>query len=260
MNLSTWIDRIPLTVLFGLTLVFVLLAIGSGTRLSKIRHDHSTGGESIGSVVGATLGLLAFMLAFTFNMAANRYDARKQLLMDEVSAIGTAYLRASLLPQPYVIDVRILLRRYVDLRARAAREPDTLMDAIAKSEAIQDQLWSGMEKMVTNQPVSISQSLFIQSLNEMIDLHGKRVIVGLQFRIPSTIWSGLYVVAALAMIAVGYQFGQSHQRQILVNIVLAMAFASVIVLIADLDRASEGTVQVNQQPLFELQQKLHASP
>ena len=88
------------------------------------------------------------------------------------------------------------------------------------------------------------------------ELHGKRVTVGLQFRIPGTIWLGLYAVSGLAMIAVGYQFGQSRQRQLLFGFILAAAFSSVIGLIADLDRSAEGTIKVDQQPVKDLYEQL----
>ncbi len=85
------------------------------------RPEHETD-ASLGTVVGATLGLLAFMLAFAFGVAAERLQARKQLLLDEVNAIGTTYLRAGLLLEPHQREMRRLLREHVDLRANPARE------------------------------------------------------------------------------------------------------------------------------------------
>ena len=258
MDVTAWVDHLSMPVWFVLTVVFVFLAIGTGMGLNRLTKGHGTEGE-IGSVVGATLGLLAFMLAFTFSMAANRFDARKQFFLEEINAIGTAYLRAGLLPQPYATNIRALLREYVDLRVRLVRGQIAVKEAIARSEKIQDQLWTDTEKLVGNQSATISESMFIRSLNEVIDLQEKRVTVGLYFRIPRTIWAGLYAVSGLAMIAVGYQFGGSGARQFLIYTVLALAFSSVILLIADLDRAAQGTVLVNQQPLFNLQKKIHAS-
>ena len=260
MNILPWIDRIPMPVLFMLTLAFVFLAINGGIRLGLIRRERSKELESIGTVVGATLGLLAFMLAFTFNMTANRYDERKQLFLDDINTIGTVYLRAALMPEPYATEIRTLLREYVDIRAKAARDPDKLREAIRSSEVIHDLLWQKTEEMIATLHVTPMHALFVEALNEMIDLHGKRVSIGSHFRIPGIIWMGLYVVAILAMVTVGYQFGQAKQRQLLVNFILALTFSSVIMLIVDLDRALEGSVKVNQQMLFHLQEKLQASP
>ena len=58
------------------------------------------------------------------------------------------------------------------------------------------------------------------------------------------------------MMTVGYQFGQLGQRQTLVVLALALAFSAVIMLITDLDRAAEGTVQLSQEPMLVLQQRL----
>jgi hypothetical protein len=260
----TWFDRLPLPAVFILTVAFVMVAIALGVRLAAISRKSAAGkGEGlIGSAVGATLGMLAFILAFTFGMTASRFDARKQLLLDEVNAIGTAYLRAGLLPQPYQSQMRTLLRDYVDVRADFARSPETLASAMKQSEALHDRMWSLTERMTARERTSIAQGLFIQSLNDVIDIHSKRVVVGLQYRVPSTIWFGLYGVAALAMVVVGYQyqFGQSRLQRLTLSTLLALAFSAVILLIADLDRSGEGSVKVNQQPLFELQQKLRTSP
>jgi len=261
-DFSTWFDRLPLGAVFVLTVGFVLLAIMLGVRLGRLGRERSAseGAEAIGSVVGATLGLLAFILAFTFGMTASRYDMRKQLLLDEANAIGTTYLRVGLLGETHRPEMRALLREYVDKRVGAAQDPRTLPEAIQRSEAIHDLLWARVEQMNAQAPASVTQALFIESLNETIDLHTKRITVGRGYRVPATIWLGLYMVSALAMIAVGYQFAQSRHRHLLVSVMLALAFSSVLVLIADLDRASEGTVRLNQQPLLDLQRKIHAGP
>lgn len=38
------------------------------------------------------------MLAFTFGLAASRFDARRQIVVEEANAMATTYLRAGLLP------------------------------------------------------------------------------------------------------------------------------------------------------------------
>lgn len=239
-------------------MVFVLLTIGTGVWAGFRLRGTPT--ESMGSVVGATLGLLAFLLAFTFNMTATRFDERKKLLLEEVNAIGTCYLRAGLLGEPFVTEVRGLVRTYVKLRVDSARDPALLPQVIAESETIHDRLWAMVESMLADRPATIRDSLFVQSLNDVIDLHQDRIAVGLQFRIPTTIWVGLYAVAGLSMLVVGFQFGQARQRPLAMIVLLALAFSAVCTLIVDLDRASEGTVSVDQQALFDLQKKVSSVP
>jgi len=249
----------PIIAVFGCTILFVVFCKFFGMGLAARVKTPLAREESVGSVVGATVGLLAFMLAFTFNMTANRFDARKQLVLDEANAIETTYLRAGLLPEEFTAPARALLREYVDLRVRAARDRTTLDASLARSEAIHDELWASVEDMFSEAPAPISYSLFVNSLNEMIDVHAERVTVAVRQGIPGAIWMGLYLVAGLAMIAVGYQTGKGGQRPYLVNTVLALAFSVVILLILDLDRSWEGAVRVDQQPLIDLQKKLGAA-
>ena len=103
-----------------------------------------------------------------------------------------------------------------------------------------------------------STHLFISSLNEMIDLHTSRLTV-FRYHIPPPIWCTLYFITILSMATVGYQIGLSGKKAFKVGIVLAMTFSAVVFLVADLDRATEGHLQVSQRPMFELQQKLHMS-
>jgi hypothetical protein len=96
------LDAFPLWGLFTVTIVVILLAIEGGYRLGRWR-SHRTDQEKetpVGAAVAAGLGLLALLVAFTFGLAASRFEARREVLLDEVNAIGTAYLRAGLLPEP----------------------------------------------------------------------------------------------------------------------------------------------------------------
>ena len=260
MNTLSWFDHLPLLAIFVLTVVFVFLSILGGIRLGTIMKQPDEEATSIGSIVGASLGLLAFLLAFTFNMAANRFDQRKQLLMDDVNAVATAYRRAGMLPQAYEENARALVREYLDLRVLAAQEPDKLKELIARSEEIQNQLWSDIEKMAEQERLSLSHSLFIQAVNQMYEIQAKRVMLGLQYRVPGAIWFGLYLIAAMAMVTVGYQSSLAKRHRYTVYLVLAIAFSAVMLMIFDLDRASGGLVTLSHQPFFELQQKISAMP
>ena len=87
--------------LFIAILLVVLLSVECGYRLGKFRRSRTELEKDapVGTIVGATLGLLAFILAFTFGLAAARFDTRRQVLLDEANAIGTTYLRAGMLPE-----------------------------------------------------------------------------------------------------------------------------------------------------------------
>src|SRR5205807_1701661 len=149
-------------------LFVVLISVECGYRLGKYRRSrHEQEKQApVGTMVGATLGLLAFILAFTFGLAAQRFDTRRQVLLDEANAIGTTYLRAAMLPERGE-ELRSLLRKYVEVRLDAVRFDD-VSAGIRESEALQNELWSNTVDLARKSPDSIVVGLFVQSLNELI--------------------------------------------------------------------------------------------
>ena len=254
---TTILDAVPLWGLLPIIVVLVLATIEGGYRLGSYRHRRSDREKDapVGAMVGTTLGLLAFMLAFTFGMAASRFDTRKQLVLDEANAIGTTYLRTAMLPEERD-DIRAFLRSYVDARLEAVRS-DRVAEAILRSEEIQGQVWSAATRVGLHHPDSIVVGLFVQSLNELIDIHAKRVTAGLRNRIPGAIWMALLTIATLSLGAMGYHIGLVGTTRSLAIIVVAVSFSAVIALIADLDRPQEGTLTVSQQALIDLQQSMN---
>ena len=251
------LDALPLWGLFIATLLLVLLAVEGGYRLGTYRRSRSEQEKEapVGAMVGATLGLLAFMLAFTFGLAAARFDTRKQVLLDEANAIGTTYLRAGMLPDRREA-IRALLRDYVDTRLEAVLS-GKIAAGIRRSEHLQDQLWAQAVAVGENNPNSIVVGLFVESLNEVIDLHAKRVTAGLRNRIPGAIWVALFTVAVLSLGAMGYHAGLVGTSRSLAVLAVALTFSAVIGLIADLDRPQEGVLKVSQQALMDLRQSMH---
>jgi hypothetical protein len=254
------LQKLPLWGVFLCTMVLVLASIEVGFRVGRVRGRRGEDAvqEPIGAMVGAVLGLLAFMLAFTFGITSSRFEARKSLLLDEVNAIGTAWLRAGLLSEPHRSDAQRLFREYVDIRVDLMQHPRHLRAVLARSDSIQGALWSHAVGLAHEDRSSEVYALFTESLNTVFDLQTSRVTVGIQYRIPDTIWVMLGLLTVVAMLAVGYQFGVAGRRGFTSGVVLAVAFSAVILLVADLDRAQEGSLRINQQPMLELQQKLHA--
>lgn len=250
------IDVLPLWGLFVAVLLLVLLSVEGGYRLGRYRRSRS-GQEAeapVGAMVGATMGLLAFILAFTFGAAAERFDSRRQIVLDEANAIGTTYLRAGMLPSRRD-EVRLLLRQYVDVRLEGVRTKQ-VAEGIRRSEQLQEQLWAQAVALGEGHPASIVVGLFVQSLNEVIDLHAKRVTASIRNRIPGAIWLALLAVAVLALASMGYHIGIAGTGRSPAQVAVAVTFAVVIGLIADLDRPQEGSLTVSQQALVDLRQSM----
>jgi hypothetical protein len=253
------LDFLPLWLLFLATCALAWLCVEGGYRFGKWRHERAAEEKEtpVGAMVASILGLLAFLLAFTFGLAATRFDARRQTVLEEANAIGTTYLRARLLPEPHRTEVARLLREYVDVRVRGIQERK-VAEALTRSEELQEAIWSEAVKASKNKEANpVMTSLFIQSLNEMIDVHAKRILVGMRSRIPLSIWVGLFALALLSMVGVGYQAGLSATRRSPAMAALVLAFAGVLFLIADLDRSHEGFLTVSQEAMLDLQRTMH---
>jgi hypothetical protein len=250
------LDSLPLWAVFGITVVLIFLAVETGFRVGRWRRRRAEPEKEtpVGTVVAASLGLLAFLLAFTFGMAASRFDARQTLVIDEANALGTTYLRAALLPEPHRTEIRKLLRDYVDLRLEAVQR-GMVGPALARSKKLQGRLWAQAVIVGEKNPTPVT-ALFIQSLNQVIDLHAEWVEIGMRHRVPLTIWGALYFMAILAMAEVGYHAGLSSTTRTPATLALVVMFSGVLWLIADLDRPQEGLLRACQQAMIDLQKSL----
>lgn len=247
------LDSYPLWLLFCGTVVIVCIAVEVGYQLGLYRRKHAPELDTpVNAMVAAMLGLLAFMLAFTFGMAVSRYDERRHTVLDDANAIGTTFLRAGLLLEPERSEVRRLLRDYVDNRLSNV-EQEQIGEVLAKSNDLQNKLWLHAATIAGQDTHSIVAELFIQSLNEMIDLHAKSVKVTLRSRIPTIVWMSLFFVALLTMTTMGFHEGVSGSRRSLASFAVVVAFSIILFLIFDLDRPREGLVRVSQQSLQDLQ-------
>jgi hypothetical protein len=253
MMTTSALDILPLWSVFATSLAAILLSAEIGHRLGHARHKRAEHEKepTVGAIVAAELGLLAFLLAFTFSLAASWFQSRRETLLDESNAIGTTFLRAKMLPEPEGSQTRQLLRNYVDARIAAVRD-GTVESAIQHSIELQDKLWAAATTVAAKDPRSIPTGLFIQSLNEVIDLHAKRLLVALRSRIPTVVWAVLFAVAILSFGSMGYAGGLTGARRSPAVLAVALIFAAVIWLVIDLDRPQEGLLRVSQQPMIEL--------
>jgi hypothetical protein len=253
-------DKIfAIALMFLIPFIAVLVPILLGQRYGQYRKKKSEDvpHAPIGSVVGAAFGLLAFMLAITFQIAANRYDTRKQLLLEEVTNIRTSWLRAGLIPEPYRSNTKKFLVEYVDLRVDLANDFSKLNAGLSRSQQILDSLWKYTEALAEQDRSSEVYALYTTSVNDIINSYNQRVSVSLQYRIPPAVLFVLFIISFVSMFVLGYQFGISGKGNLRLIILLSVIFAIVMFLILALDQPEKGLATINQKPMFTLQQQLH---
>ena len=254
---SRWMDDMPIFVPFLASVLILMLACEVGHQFGGWvrRSTGKTPSSSLaGGSLGSVLGLLALILAFTFGMAEDRYGARKALVLEEANAVGTAWLRADLLHEPHRSECKRLLHEYVDVRLEAVRSGDVeqLAAAAQHSAEIHQRLWAHVTEAAHDKRDSVMIGLMVASLNDVIDLHSKRISAALRNRIPEAIWSTLYWVACVCTGLLGFLGGTQNQRSLLVGLALMVTFSFVMVLIMDLDRPQQHAFTVNQAALEDL--------
>jgi hypothetical protein len=195
-------------------------------------------------------------------MAVSRFEARKQLVVEESNAIGTSYLRVQLIPPPEGTEISDCLRDYVDLRLQYSLASTELDDrqkaARARAARLQDNFWSRAAAFAQKDPRSVTAGLLLQSLNDVIDLEAARFAASMN-HVPETVILVVGFVAILSAAMVGYLFGLGNQRHLLSTVTMAVAITAVLLVIVDLDRPDRGLIQISQQPLIDVQSRLHTT-
>lgn len=248
----------------GVFLAFVLgalLAYECGYRVGRWWQNR-TPEEKEGPtpmIVGSLLALLAFLLAITMGMASDRFEVRRGLVLAEANAVGTVYLRAGYLPDPASSQIRKLLRKYVPLRIWNYDLAEAEIRArIAQSVELHSKLWSVAEELARTAPESHPVALFIESLNQTIDLHQSRVAGATYGRVPETVLLLLFISSILTLTMVGYSAGLRLRRSPLAAVIMILFLGAVLTLVVDLDRPREGFLTANQQPLIDLAEQIDA--
>jgi len=240
---------LPIWGIFIATLLFVLLSVESGYQWARYKRRSEVEKEApIGAMVGATLGLLAFILAFTFGMAADSFHNRKEALLDEANAIRTTYLLADVIPEPHRTEVRRILREYAEERLQWVGVEK--IQGGRSADALLNQLWAQAAVVGAQNPGGVD--VFLSSVNKVIELCQERVMVRERSRIPGAFWAVLYLITIFAHAAMGYHGGVAGTNRSPVTVLVAIAFAAVIMLILDLDRPGQGWINVSQQAMIDL--------
>jgi hypothetical protein len=259
-------DAIPIWALAVLTTLAVLAAIEAGYQLGKFAHRRSEEEKEspVTAISGTVLGLVAFMLALTFGIVFNRYDALKELVKEEANAIGTAWLRSDFLPEPDRAEAKGLLREYLEKSLAVVlsedSDPERFKRSVSETQGIQNRLWGMAVANARRDMNSDVAALYIESLNEVIDIRAHRIAVGFHARMPKAIWVVLICITCLGMMGVGYQTGIAGSRRSMARPILALSFAFVIALIASLDRPLSGVISVSQQSQVDLLASMKTRP
>lgn len=249
----------PLWLVGLIVIALCLLAREAGSLLFRFLgkrklapgNYNKQGDEAGGSDVGTVFGLLAFVLAFTFSIALDRFDTRRSLVGEEANAIGTTYRRAELFDEPDRSLMQQTLRAYAHTRIAPPDSSDREVEARARySRALREQFWT--EARVAILPVRDTErgSYFVESVNEMLEVGDRREYAG-RAHVPSRILDAtlLYLLISAGML--GYARSEKGGGR-LGSTVLLILFVLVIMLVLDIDHPRSGSIMVPQRAIEDL--------
>src|SRR5215813_1861526 len=233
-------------------LVFVLsffgLALSAwiGVLFSRNRGVEAQVREDFGIVLGATLTLLGLIVGFTFSMALNRYDQRKNYEEEEANAIGTEYLRAGLLPAADAAKVRSLLLNYLDQRILfyETRDEQQLSKIDAQTAKLQAELWSAVQAPAAAQPNQVV-ALAVSGMNDVLNSQGYTQAAWWN-RIPFAAWGLMAAIAICSVALVGYG-ARNPKAESKLLLILPLVVSIAFFLIADFDSSRRGLIHVEPQ-------------
>jgi hypothetical protein len=157
-----------------------------------------------------------------------------------------------MLPQPAQGTILSLLREYAVVRAGLGipYDPSKMERDTSRSLDLQTRLWQQATAVTAASPQSLPAFRFVAPLNEMNNVHERR-LTALRNHVPVEVALMLLGVGMVALGFAGYHAGLTRGRRHPANLLMGLTVAMVMILIADLDRPHRGLIEVPVQPLLD---------
>jgi hypothetical protein len=226
----------------------VLLEVGRRIGIHRLRTNPEGAREGLGAAEGAIFALLGLLIAFTFSGAAARFDQRRNLIVEEANAIGTAYLRVDLVAPDLQPALRDTFRRYLTARLDVYRKiPDmaAVEAAIAEVNRLQKDIW--------DQAVAASRAprshpnvtvLLLPALNAMIDITTTR-LMATRMHPPVIIFGMLVAIALAGALLAGHGMATAKTRSWPHVLAFAAAVAAAVYVILEIEYPRLGLIRVD---------------
>jgi hypothetical protein len=246
-------------VAIGIVLLLSTIAsasIGSWLRSRGTSNQGEEKNSHEGYIVSAVLGLLALLMGFTFSLAIERFETRRNYVLEDANAIGTAYLRAQLLGEPHRSRLSKLLIAYTDNMIVISKlPPDEARKLLAADDRLLNDIWAATAAAFDSIKGLDFSSTFVDSMNAMIDLDSSRR-ASRQAHVPSEVLAVLFVYLIGTAGVLGYVLGFGRTRFAAAFLLLLLCLS--LLLIIDIDRATTGGIAESQGPMEALAKSLHA--
>lgn len=243
----------PLALIGGVILLLLIGCVEFGYRgrawLERRGAAPTQHGEGESFLLTAALGVLAILLGFTFSMALDRYEARRNLVTDEAVALSETWLHVELMPEPQRTSTLRDLRSYVGHRVAWSESNSERPDPTVI--ALQLRLWRAASQLPRGSGPEFLGPDLRASLRESFSLAQQRAAARAG-HVPERVLWVLLLYTALSAVLLGYVLRPTRTHHRTAASVLMLLLSISLVLILDSDRPRSGAVQVSQQPMEQL--------
>src|SRR5262245_1502751 len=236
----------------GLLAALMVAAWSVGRRWGK--SGRARAAEPTDSRLGdASLAILGLLLAFTFSMALNKYDRRRDALVNDSSAIGDLYTCASLLPEPVRTTLQTVIRDYTRLRVDVGNTPSPSDEDVARMIARFDAIHARLTDLVRDAiaagpPIAVPLT---QALNEVQTSQAIR-LAAIRDRLPAETMLLLAVSACLTSALVGREQAASKKPSLAGTAAFIIIVSLTVCVTVDLNHPTRGVIRTNQEPMQRL--------
>lgn len=236
---------------FLLACMFVMIEIGWKVGLHFSRKFGIKKIDAGDTFLAAIFGLLALLIALTFSGASDRFDKRRDLIAQEVSAIGTAYQSVDLLAKKDQPQIRELFKKYIDTRINLYKDNDTLSELhlekkVAARNAIGDEIWKAAVQAVedTAYPQKLVAAQILPELSDMFTASENQRLTS-KFHPPPIVMQALILLSLIGSLIAGYNMGIEKKRDWLLSIIFVVLMSGTIYIIMELEYPRLGKVSLN---------------
>ncbi len=236
---------------------FLLLAsIRVGRYLGRHGGQDEKGTAGSAAIEASVFALLGLLIAFTFSGAAQRMADRRNLLVSEVNAIGTAWLRIDLLESADQPLLRDQFRRYVDERVNYYRHVADLeaRDRIAtRVGAIQKEIWTSSMVAARKAPPPFAAS-YVAAVNDMFDVSTAQTVAQ-KVHPPLMTYIFLGFLALICACLIGLNLANAKRATLFHQVIYALVMTAALYIIIDFEFPRIGAIRIDQSDTLLLSQR-----
>jgi hypothetical protein len=237
----------------GIFFIGSLIALHLGQRLGLHyrKNGEANGIGGLGTVEGAIFGLMGLLLAFTISGALQRFDDRRQLVLQEASAVTAAHDRLDLLDVGRRLQGK--LKEYVRARVDLYRMQHDFvlwnrMEEFSREQQQQafrfkSDLWNSAVAVCPKDAWQPACGLVLPALNSMFEV--ARLRAGAAEKHPPQILYGLLFGLGLGCsLLAGFGMAASGGRSWIHMVLFAGTLTAALYIVTDMEYPRLGLIRI----------------